>query len=173
MSRLALSLLLLMAMAPTAQAEGKRSLGVTVSPLGAYAVTRMHDGGVLTGLSGGIDWDYRKDAAWTSMGGHVASSALFTEATPLRVRVGPRWGRLHPYIGAGMSLLLAHDPSAQPRASVLRLGAEASAGASVRITPAVYMAAEGRYQNFSLQADPLSSARQELFSAYLGVGFRL
>lgn len=175
MSRLALSLLLLGAMAPAAQAEGKaRSLGVTVSPLGAFAVTRMSEG-VTSGMSGSFDWDYRKRGVWASMGGHVASSALFTEATPVRVRIGVPDGAVRPWIGLGASMLFpwAEGPGTPPGAPSLRLGGELSAGLQVDVSRALFVAAEGRYQNFSLESDPAASARQELASAYLGVGFQL
>ena len=174
MSRFALSLLLLGAMAPAAHAEGTRSLGVTVSP-GAYAVTRVRSG-VATGISGSIDWEYRAAGAWTSWGGHVASSTVFTEATPFRVRFGPPLKTVKPFVGLGASMLLpwaTQDASSAASTSSLRMGGEVSAGVGVEVTPAVFLSGEGRYQNFSLVADPLSNARQELFSAYLGLGIRL
>lgn len=173
MHRLALSLLLLGAMAPTASAEGTRSLGVTVAP-GAYAVTRL-ERGVATGLSGGIDWDYRSNDAWLSMGGHVASSARFSEATPLRLRIGPPGGRVQPFAGFGLSMLLPWTPPGETAvvAPGLRVGAEVSAGVRMNVTGKVFVASEVRYQNFSLEADPMALARQELVSAYLGLGFGL
>lgn len=175
MSRFALSLLLLGVMAPAAQAEGKvRSLGVTVSPVGAFAVTRMAEG-LSSGMSASFDWDYRKQGVWASMGGHVASSHLFTEATPVRVRVGLPTGTVRPWVGVGASMLFpwADGPGTPPGAPALRLGGELSAGMQVTLSHALFVAAEGRYQNFSLDADPLASARQELASAYLGLGFQL
>jgi hypothetical protein len=53
------------------------------------------------------------------------------------------------------------------------MGAEVSAGVDVRINRVVYLAGEGRYQNFSANADVFSAHRQEIVSGYLGVGFRL
>lgn len=173
MRRFALSLLLLSgAMAPAARAEVTRSLGVTVSPLGAFAVSRMREG-VVSGMSGGLDWDFQKDGVWISTGGHVASSVVFTEATPLRLRVGPTLGRFHPFVGVGMSLLLSYESVASAVAPSLRIGGELSAGGAWALSEWLFLSAEARYQNFSLLGDPLSSRRQELVSAYGGVGFRL
>jgi hypothetical protein len=147
---------------------------VAVSPVGVWAATRV--GASLTaGYSAGLDWDYRREGAWTSMGGHLASSALFVEGTPLRVRWGPVMEPIRPFVGVGTSFLLPWvDSSEGARAdAALRLGAEVSAGIDVQLNRFVYFAGEGRYQNFSASADPFSAQRQEIVSAYLGVGFRL
>ena len=174
MSRLALSVLLVAcALVPTAEAGDSKSLEVTISPVGAWAATRVGTG-LSAGWSVGVDWDYRRTGAWTSMGGHIASSLAFTEATPLRVRWGGPGESVRPFVGIGPSILLQWiaNQSAGTE-SALRLGGEASAGVDVALNHAIFLAAEARYQNFSASTDPLSPHRQELVSAYLGVGCKL
>jgi hypothetical protein len=173
-SRLALSVFLVGALAPTpAAASDFRSLGVTLSPVGAWAATRV-GAGLTAGLSAGVDWDYRREGAWTSMGGHVASSVIFSEATPVRVRWGLPDGPARPFVGVGASILLPWVDARRARADAsLRLGGEASGGVDLPLGSVWFLAAEGRYQNFSADTDPFSSQRQEIVSAYLGMGFRL
>lgn len=120
-------------MAPTAQAEGIRSLGVTVAP-GALAVTRVRSG-VATGLSGSIDWELRWRDRWWSFGGHLTSSGYFTDATTLRLRLGPQLGRARPFAGMGVSLLWPWHPELQSAAgaSALRIGGELCAGVGLEI----------------------------------------
>lgn len=147
---------------------------MAVSPVGLWAATRV--GASLTaGYGAGLDWDYRREGDWASMGGHLASSRLFMEATPLRVRYGPVLEPFRPFVGLGASFLLPWvDSSEGARADAsLRLGGEVSAGVDVTLTRMVYLSGEGRYQNFSANTDVFSSHRQELVSGYLGVGFRL
>jgi hypothetical protein len=180
-SHLALSVLLAGALAPTAHAQhetragagNSRSLAVTFSPVGAWVATRVATG-LTAGLGAGVDWEYHRPGAWTSMGGHVASSALFTEATPLRVRWGSPSESLRPFVGLGASILLPWlDARGAGMEWVLRLGGEASAGVEVPLGESLLLVTEGRYQNFSAGADPLSPHRQEIVSAYLGVGCKL
>ena len=164
----------LAALATPARAENPKSFGLAVSPVGVWAATRIRDG-LTSGYSAGLDWDYRREGDWASMGGHLASSALFTEATPLRVRWGPVVEPFRPFVGVGTSFLLpwVHSAEGARADAALRMGAEVSAGVDVRINRVVYLAGEGRYQNFSANADVFSAHRQEIVSGYLGVGFRL
>ena len=172
-SRITLSVLFALVLTPSAEAGSAGSLGVTFSPIGAWAATRVGTG-LTAGLSAGLDWDYHRRGAWTSMGGHIASSLAFTEATPLRVRWGAPGESLRPFIGIGASILLPWlDSRGTGTEWVLRLGGEASAGVEVPLGTVLFLATEGRYQNFSAVADPLSSHRQEIVSAYLGVGCKL
>ena len=174
MNRLALISALFGALAAPARAENARSFGLAVSPVGVWAATRVGTG-LTAGYGAGLDWNYRREGDWASMGGHLASSAVFLEATPLRVRVGPVLEPFRPFVGVGASFLLPWGDSSQgPRADAsLRLGGEVSAGVDVAINRVVYLSGEGRYQNFSASADPFYLHRQEIVSGYLGVGFRL
>ena len=174
MTRFAFLPALLAALATPARADPPKSFGLAVSPVGVWAATRVGDG-LTAGYSMGLDWDYRRQGDWLSMGGHLASSALFMEATPLRVRWGPAVEPVRPFVGVGTSFLLpwVHSPEAARADAALRLGAEVSAGVDVTINRVVYLAGEGRYQNFSASADLFSAHRQEIVSGYLGVGFRL
>src|SRR5919197_2098643 len=113
-----------------------------MTPVGAWAATRVGTG-LSAGLSVGIDWDYRRTGAWTSMGGHVASSLAFTEATPLRARWGGPSETVRPFVGIGPSILLQWIADQTGRTeSALRLGGEASAGVDVALNPAIFPAAE-------------------------------
>ena len=174
-NRLAVVSALLTALAiPAAHAEGSRSLGLAVAPVGLWAATRV-GAGLTAGYGAGLDWDYRREGEWASMGGHLASSAVFLEATPLRVRCGPVLEPFRPFVGLGASFLLPWvDSTVGARADAsLRLGGEVSAGLDVTINRLLYVSGEGRYQNFSASADVFSAHRQEIISGYLGVGFRL
>ena len=174
MNRLALVSALLGALATPARADAPRSLGLAVSPVGVWAATRV-GAGLTAGYSAGLEWDYRRDGDWASMGGHLASSAVFLEATPFRVRCGSLLEPVRPFVGVGASFLLPWVNSSQPAPAdaSLRLGGEVSAGVEVAINRVVYLSGEGRYQNFSADADVFSVHRQEIVSCYLGVGFRL
>lgn len=179
MNRAALSLsLLLLAMAPTAGAEGTRSLGVTVSPVGAFAIGPSFAGhaayGPSVGYTAGLSWAFQRPTDWAGLGGHVGSSALFTEATPVRVAVAPfPRAVVSPYVAVGLSLLVAHPGTPAAMDASLRVGPEAAAGAGVSLSAATYLAAEGRLQSFSLGERPFSTERLTLATAFLGVGFRL
>lgn len=174
MSRLPIALVLVGALSPAAWADVSKGLGVTVSPVGVWAATRVATG-LTAGYGAGVDWDYRREGAWTSMGGHLASSALFLEGTPVRVRVGPPLEVARPFVGLGVSFLLpwVHSSEGARADAALRMGAEVSAGVDVPLGNVLYLAGEGRYQNFAASADVLSAHRQEIVSGYLGVGFRL
>ena len=101
MNRFALSLSLLLTMAPTAQAEGNRSLGVTVSPVGAFVLGTTARG-VAKGYSANVGWTFNEADSLASLAGHVSASALYTAATPLSVQLTPmRRYWIHPYAGLG------------------------------------------------------------------------
>lgn len=176
MSRHALSLsLLLTAMASTAYAEDTRSLGVTFSPVGAYVASNTVRG-VASGYSASVGWEFYKPPASISVAGHVATSRILTDATPLCVRWTPRAReRISPYIGVGPSFEVAHDGLEEARGgrSLLRLGAEVSAGISADLSESVFGQLEARYQTFSVTPYVFSLSRQDLISGSLGIGFRL
>jgi hypothetical protein len=60
--------------------------------------------------------------------------------------------------------------AAAPR---LRLGFETSAGVDVLVARGWFLCAQGRYQNYSVAPNPFGMEREQVGSAYLGVGFRL
>jgi hypothetical protein len=161
-------------LASPARANGQ-SLGLTVAPVGAFLLTGTPKGR-LVGYSAGVGWSYRRPNAVAEVGGHVASSRLLTTATPVTVRLTPlRDARVRPYLGVGASLLVPHvETVARPPASSgLLVGAELSGGVGVELNQGFFLTTEARYQTFSAQGDPLSSERQELASAWLGVGLHL
>jgi hypothetical protein len=160
-----------------ARAEPYRSLGITVAPVGAFVLTGT-DLGRTSGYSAGLSWSYRKANAVLEVSGHVASSRLLTEATPMSVRLVPLGDtRVRPYLGLGASLLVAHQRPvstlSEPVSRVLQVGAELCGGVGVELGSNLFLSGEVRYQNFSAGGDPFSGARQALASAYLGVGIRL
>ncbi|MFZ5470263.1 MAG: hypothetical protein ACOZIN_12580 [Myxococcota bacterium] len=177
MRRFALSLsLAVWLMAPTAQAEGTRSLGVTVSPVGAFAM----GGGTepVAGYSATLAWRFRSASSLASVGGHVASSLAFTEATPLSVQLMPFADRaVQPYLGLGASLMVSHPGeyvhALRESGGVLRVGAQLAAGVGVRLGPKLDLNAEGRYFNYPFAAELFAARRIQVTSAYLGLGFRL
>jgi hypothetical protein len=181
MNRFALSLSLMLVMAPLAQAEGTRSLGVTVAPVGGFVVSNaarplpLNGRGLAAGYSATLSWSFSKEDSRGSVGGHIASSALFTEATPISVRYTPFPNApVHPFIGVGLSLMVPHPAAAlDDGSSPLRLGGEVSGGVGFTLSKRIFLSAEGRYQNFSFTSDPTASRRIELTSAHLGVGFNL
>jgi hypothetical protein len=65
---------------------------------------------------------------------------------------------------------MAHSPRAS---SGLLVGAELSGGVGVELGQGFFLSTEARYQSFSTQGDPLSGDRQELGSAFLGLGLHL
>lgn len=160
--------------APLVRAEPPlRNLGVTVAPVGAYVLTDTQ-GARETGYSAGLAWGYRKDSSVMEVGGHVASSRRHTEATPMSIRIapaGPR--RVRPYLGAGASLLMAHDKQDVAASRALQVGAELCGGVGVELGHKLFLSAEARYQNFSAGGDPFSGERESMTSGYLGLGFRL
>lgn len=177
MSRFALSLsLLTMVMASTAQAEDTRSLGVTLSPVGAFVASNTAYG-VAAGYSAAIGWEFYKAPASISVAGHVATSTILTDATPVSLRWTPRARTsVRPYVGVGPSLVVAHDLPDDPQReerSLLRLGAEVSAGVAADLTESFFAQLEGRYQTFSVNRFIFSPQRQDLISASVGIGFRL
>jgi outer membrane protein W len=177
MSRSALSLsLTLLVMASTAFAEDTRSLGVTVSPVGAFVASNTAHG-VVGGYSAAIGWEFYKAPATISAAGHIASSTILTDATPISLRWTPRAGQtVRPYVGVGPSFVIAHDLDEDPRASsraLLRLGGEVAAGVSIDLSDAAFAQFEGRYQSFSVTPYVFSPERQDLLSACIGIGFRL
>ncbi|MBZ4414865.1 porin family protein [Myxococcus sp. RHSTA-1-4] len=150
-----------------------RDLGVTVAPVGAY-VLKDTDGTRESGYSAGVAWGYRRELSVVEVGGHMASSRLRTEATPMSIRItpaGPR--RIRPYLGAGASLLLAHEKQDAAASRTLQVGAELCGGVGVELGRQLFLSAEARYQNFSADGDPFSGERQSMTSGYLGLGFRL
>ena len=174
MNRVALSLLLLTVTAPIALAEGNRSLGLTFSPVGVFAVGAAH--GVATGYSANLGWSFERGQSPFSMGGHVASCAMFTEATPLSVRFTPlpssRW---RPYVGLGLSLVLGHsgDNALGETVAPLRVGGEAAVGLDVRLAGQFFLDLQGRYQTFPFGGGPSPSRQVEVAAAYLGLGVRI
>lgn len=152
----------------------RRRLNVSL-PVGAFAATAVQPNAPIFGTALAVDWDFAHEGSLYSLGGHVAQSGVFTEATPLRLRVGPRLGRVRPYLGLGASILLPLVRERADSATTLRLGAEASAGADLALGPRLYLASEARLQSFSVdrEAGIFSSERQEVLSAYLGLGVRL
>ena len=174
MNRVALSLSLFLVMAPTANAEGNRSLGLTFSPVGVFAVDAAR--GVATGYSANLSWSFERGQSPFSMGGHIASCALFTEATPVSVRFTPvpenRW---RPYVGLGVSLVLGHTPdNALGESAVpLRLGGEAMLGLDVRLSGPFFLDLQGRVQAFPIGMGQLPSRQLEVAAAYLGLGVQI
>ncbi|QSQ19771.1 hypothetical protein JY651_31365 [Pyxidicoccus parkwayensis] len=160
--------------APVARAEPPlRNLGVTVAPVGAYVMTN-EAGAHERGYTASLSWGYRKDFAVMEVGGHVATSRRRTEATPMSIRIappGPR--RVRPYLGAGASLLVAHQKEDVAASRALQVGAELCGGVDLELGRQLFLSAEARYQNFSAGGDPFSGERQSLTSGYLGLGFRL
>ncbi len=160
---------LVLTMAPTAQAEGNRSLGVTVSPLGAFALGPSFER-ASTGYAATVGWRFWRHSSIAAVGGHVSSGGLFTETTPLSLYLS-LWpdSTLAPYVGLGLSLLLEHPSLAEsPR---LHHGAELSGGVRATLSERVYLTAEGRHQRFRHASPPVAAL--QLSSAYLGVGVRL
>lgn len=176
MHRFALSLLLAsLAMAPAAQAEGTRSLGVTVAPVGAFAL----GGGAssLTGYSATLGWSFSRPGEWFSLGGHLATSARFTEATPVTVRITALPGRrVRPFLGLGASLMIFHPGAEAPwgrSGDELRVGPVAAAGLGADLGRSFFLELEGRYFNYPYADSFLSNRRVQVTSAYLGLGVRL
>ncbi|MFP2930970.1 hypothetical protein ACLESO_38385 [Pyxidicoccus sp. 3LG] len=169
-----LAVLLSLLAAPVALAEPPlRNLGVTVAPVGAYVMTDT-EGARETGYSAGVAWGYRRDFSVMEVGGHVAASRRRTEATPMSIRITPSGARrVRPYVGAGASLLMAHDKEDAKASRALQVGAELCGGVGVELGHQLFLSAEARYQNFSAGGDPFSGERQALTSGYLGLGFRL
>lgn len=177
MNRFALSLsLTFLVMASTAAAEDTRSLGVTVSPVGAFVASNTAHG-VVGGYSAAVGWEFYKAPASISVAGHVATSTRFTDATPLSVRWTPRGTQtVRPYVGVGPSLVVAHDLDEDPAAStraLLRLGGEVAVGVSVDLWGAAFAQLEARYQSFSVTSYIFSANRQDLITGSLGIGVRL
>lgn len=174
MNRVALSLSLFLVTAPTALAEGNRSLGLTFSPVGVFAVGAAT--GVAAGYSANLAWSFERGQSHFSMGGHLASCALFTEATPLSARFTPvpesRW---RPYVGLGVSLVLAHSTqnALQDSAAPLRLGGEVMAGLDVSIGGPFFLDLNARYQAFPFGTGHLPARPLEVAAAYLGLGVRI
>ncbi|WP_338869745.1 hypothetical protein [Myxococcus stipitatus] len=147
-----------------------RSLGVTVFPVGAYVLKDV-EGRRGVGYSAGLAWSYRNEDSLLEVGGHVASNRQLTEATPMSLRLtpaGPR--RVRPYLGLGLSLMVAHDDA---EARTLQMGAELCGGVTVELSRKLFVSGELRYQNFSATGSPFSGQRQELSSAFLGLGVHL
>ncbi|QSQ18013.1 hypothetical protein [Myxococcus landrumensis] len=147
-----------------------RSLGVTVFPVGAY-VLKDAEGERGVGYSAGLAWSYRRELSVLEVGGHVASNRQLTEATPMSLRLtpaGPR--RVRPYLGLGLSLMMAHDEEV---ARTLQLGMELCGGVTVELSRKLFVSGELRYQNFSSNGSPFAGERQELSSAFLGLGVHL
>ncbi len=169
-------LLVLGALAPAgARAEGvERRLNLGL-PVGAFAATALQPNAPLYGTALAVDWDFAREGSLFSLGGHLAQSSVFTEATPLRVRVGPRLGLFRPWAGVGASLLLPLARAEEDAALPLRLGGEVSAGAELALGRRFYVGAEARLQSFALDAEDgiFSSERQRVLSTYLGLGVRL
>lgn len=176
MSRHTLSLsLFALVMASTASAEDTRSLGVTVSPVGAFIASNTVRG-VATGYSASVGWELYKAPASIAVAGHVGSSAILTDVTPLAVRWTPLARRaIRPFVGVGPSFEMAHDDAQESTGgrSLLRVGGEVSAGVSADLSQLVFTQLEGRYQSFSVTPFIFSPDRQDLISASLGIGFRL
>ncbi|MFL5321615.1 MAG: hypothetical protein ACJ790_18275 [Myxococcaceae bacterium] len=167
--------LMVLVMASTAKAEDTRSLGVTVSPVGAYVASNTVRG-VASGYSASVGWEFYKAPASISVAGHVGTSSILTDATPLSVRWTPRAReRIRPYLGVGPSFVVAHDglDESQGGRSLLRMGAELSGGVSADLNDFVFAQLEARYQSFSVTAYVFSPERQDLISATVGIGFRL
>jgi opacity protein-like surface antigen len=173
-NRVALSLSLLLVTAPTALAEGNRSLGLTFSPVGVFAVGAA--GGVATGYSANLAWNFERGLSRFSMGGHLASSAMFTEATPFSARFTPvpdsRW---RPYVGLGVSLVLAHSGqnALGESAALLRFGGEAMVGVDVAVSGPFFLDLNVRYQAFPFGSGRLPSRQLEIAAAHLGLGVKL
>lgn len=177
MSRLALSLsLFIVVMASTARAEDTRSLGLTVSPVGAFVASNTAHG-VVGGYSAAIGWEFYKAPASISVAGHVGTSTILTDATPVSMRWTPlARAKISPYVGVGPSFVFAHDLADDPRQSsraLFRFGAEVAIGVSVDVTENAFAQFEGRYQTFSVNKYVFSPERQDLINASIGIGFRL
>lgn len=175
MRRIALFLLLLPCLLTTPAWAGGQSLGLTVAPLGAFLLSGTAHGRV-AGYAAEVGWSYRRQDALAEVAGHVASSRFATTATPMAVRFTPlRDGIVRPYVGLGASLLVSHGlgMARSPRASGLLVGAELSGGVGVELGRGFFLSSEARYQSFSTEGDPLSGERQELGSAFLGLGLHL
>ena len=174
MTRLALSLSLLsMAMVPTAFAEGSRSLGVTVSPVGAFYILSAPPS-ASTGYSASVGWRMSPLGHGFALAGHATGSALFTEATPAAVR----WtafpeAPVRPFLGVGLSLLVAHPGSPLTTAAPLRFGAEVSAGVEIPLGRSVFALAQGQFQSFSHGPEPFAARRLAVTSAHVGIGLSL
>jgi hypothetical protein len=147
------------------------TLGVTVSPVGAY--TTWAPNARASGYSAGVSWRFQRPGALFAVGGHASSARTFSEATPVAVRFTPlAGGTLQPFLGAGASFLVVHG-AGTGAGSVLRLGAELSGGVDVSLGGPLFLAAEARLQDFSLCATPLGTGRMVLGAAHLGMGMRL
>lgn len=177
MSRLALSLsLTLVVMASTASAEDIRSLGVTVSPVGAFVASNTAHG-IASGYSANLGWEFYKAPASISVAGHIGSSTVLTDATPLSLRWTPRAReKVRPYVGVGPSFVFAHDwqedPARESR-ELFRVGGEVAGGVSIDLGDTAFTQLECRYQTFSLTRNVFARQRQDLISASIGIGFRL
>ncbi|MDY7229264.1 hypothetical protein [Hyalangium rubrum] len=175
MRRLA-SLLLLLPWLMTSPAwASSQSLGVTVAPAGAFLLTRATEGHV-AGYSAALGWSYRRADALVEVGGNITTSQVLTTATPMTVRFTPlRDAPFRPFLGLGASLLVPHVRAVSGLATHpgLLVGAELSGGLGVELGGGFFFTSEARYQNFSAQGDPLSGERQEMLSAFLGLGLHL
>lgn len=166
--------LLPLLLATPAWARGQ-SLGLSVAPLGAFLLTGSSKGRV-AGYAAEVGWSYRREDALAEVAGHVASSQVLTTATPLVVRFTPfRDSTFRPYVGLGASLLVPHTQAMThaPTSSGLLVGAELSGGVGVELGRGFFLSTEARYQSFSTEGDPLSRERQELSSAFFGMGVHL
>ncbi|WP_224241823.1 hypothetical protein [Hyalangium gracile] len=176
MRRLVLLVLLIPSLVTSPAWASSQSLGFTVAPVGAFLLTGTPKGRV-AGYAAEVGWSYRHADALAEVGGHVASSQFLTTATPVAVRFTPlRDSTIRPFVGLGASLLVPHLQSVAYQAmasSNMLVGAELSGGVGVELGQGFFLSTEARYQSFSTQGDPLSGERQELGSAFVGVGFRM
>ncbi|MCE9669478.1 hypothetical protein LY474_16835 [Myxococcus stipitatus] len=162
----------LVASAASAEAPS-RSLGITVSPVGAYLLSDGK-GGKEGGYSAGLSWGYRRAQSMLEVGGHVASSRRLTEATPLSLRLTPwAWGRVRPYLGLGLSFMVVHARPEEDTSRSLQMGLELCGGVGVELGRQLFLSGEARLQNFSTSGDPFAGERQRLTSFFLGLGMHL
>ncbi|MHB8877998.1 MAG: hypothetical protein ACYC8T_30245 [Myxococcaceae bacterium] len=176
MNRVALSLSLLLVTAPAAGAEGNRSLGLTVSPVGVFAVGIGGSRGLSTGYSANLAWSFDRGHSPFSVGGHLASCLAFTEATPFSVRFTPTpTRRLQPYVGLGASLIVPHPGQdlLGTNQAPIRLGGEFAAGLGLILTEELFLDAQARYQTFPFGGVAGQSRKLDVAAAYLCLGFRL
>ncbi|MCP3101970.1 hypothetical protein LZ198_24185 [Myxococcus sp. K15C18031901] len=163
----------LVAASASAAEAASRSLGVTVSPVGAYLLTDGK-GGRESGYSAGLAWGYRRELSLLEVGGHVATSRQLTEATPLSLRVAPRGPhRVRPYLGLGLSFMVVHARQEEDTSRVLQMGVELCAGVGVELGRQLFLTGEARLQNFAAGGDPFTGERQRLTSFFLGLGMHL